>query len=41
MKKIICLFLSFNLTFANLENFNVGTLEFARLIRSHKKRMEC
>lgn len=25
MKKIICLFLSFNLTFANLENFNVGT----------------
>lgn len=24
MKKIICLFLSFNLTFANLENFNVG-----------------
>lgn len=25
MKKIICLFLSFNLAFANLENFNVGT----------------
>lgn len=25
MKKIICLFLSFNLAFANLENFNVDT----------------